>query len=251
MKGVCKNLARLLHDVVALIYPPQCHLCFGVEVSEHCRFICEPCWQRITNETLPRLRASSLLQPLEIPISNCDFDLAAWHYRGTMQMLIPQMKYHNAHPSFAKIFGALAAQRMAPVLEKWLTPQTFLLPVPLHPVRQRERGFNQSELIARAFAAEWQLELLPRALVRTRYTKQQARFVDRDARLNNVHAAFAVRRNVRLEGSEVILIDDVITSGATMSACAQVLRAAGAKSVGAVALARGGGTLMNFDDQNR
>ena len=243
MKGACKNIARLLHDVVALIYPPQCHLCFGVEVSQHCRFICEPCWQRITNETLPRLRESSRVLPLETPIVNCDFDLAAWHYRGTMAMLIPQMKYHNAHPSFAKIFGALAAQRMAPVLEKWLSPQTLLLPVPLHSVRQRERGFNQSELIARAFAEAWQLELSPHALVRIRYTKQQARFVEHEDRRRNVQEAFAVRRKVPLEGSEVVLVDDVITSGATMSACAQVLRAAGAKRVGAVALARGGGVL--------
>ncbi len=245
MVGVFKKLARLSlwSDLVALLYPPQCHLCFGVEVSEHCRFLCGSCWERIENEAQPQLRASSRSFPFETPSSSCDFDHAAWYYRGAMMMLLPQMKYANPHPSFAKIFGTLAAQRMRAKLQTFITPHTILLPVPLHPVRQRERGFNQSELIAQALAAEWQLEMWPHALVRTRYTQQQARFIERADRLRNVHEAFALQRNVQVEGRDLILVDDVITSGATMSACAKVLKAAGAKQVGALALARGGGAF--------
>ncbi|MEK7729105.1 MAG: ComF family protein [candidate division KSB1 bacterium] len=234
MSGVRKFLARLREDVVALIYPPQCLLCFDVEVSEPVRFLCEPCWLRMQNDFLPAVRDSKL--------AFCDFDLAAWHYRGAMDVLIPQMKYQNTHPSFAKIFGELAAQRTHGLLRPYLSARSILVPVPLHPVRERERGFNQSELIARSMAAQWGLELWPRALRRTRYTQQQAKLSLED-RLRNVEQAFAPRRSVSFEGRAVILVDDVITTGATISACAGVIKEAGATSVGAIALARGGGAI--------
>lgn len=245
MVGMFKKIARLTlwSDLAALLYPPQCHLCFGVAVSVDCRFLCDPCLMRIKNEARPVLRKPSHPFPFKTPLTDCDFDYAAWHYRGAMMMLLPQMKYANPHPSFARIFGTLAAQRMRPKLRKLISPQTILLPVPLHRVRHRERGFNQSELIAQTIAAEWKLEMWPHALVRTRYTKQQAHFVDHADRLRNVHEAFALQRNAQIKGRDLILVDDVITSGATVSACAQALKAAGANTIGAIALARGGGAL--------
>jgi ComF family protein len=240
MLGARKIWARLREDVVALVYPPQCSLCFGVEIGKHCRFLCDPCWQRVQDEPLPPIHLPHAGPLVSTPPAHCDFELAAWQYRGSMEMLIPQMKYQNAHPSLAKIFGALAAERMRAQLQRYFTPQTVLAPVPLHPVRQRERGFNQSELIARAFAAQWRFEVRPRALLRTRYTEQQARLSEPE-RLRNVKDAFAAASGASFEARSVILVDDVITTGATISACARVVKEAGATSVGAVALARVGG----------
>ncbi len=240
MLGVRKILARLREDVVALVYPPQCLLCFGVEVGEHCRFLCDPCWLLVQNEPVPPLRLAHADPFVSTPLACCDFDLAAWHYVGSMDMLIPQMKYHNAHPSFAKFFGELAAHRVHTLLKPYLSPQTVLVPVPLHPTRQRERGFNQSELIAQTLAAQWRLETWPGALRRTRYTEQQVR-LSQVERLRNVKEAFAARGGVKFEARTVILVDDVITTGATISACAHIVKGLGAARVGAIALARVGG----------
>lgn len=245
MWGAIKILARLREDVAALLYPPQCLLCFGVEVTGPRDYLCATCMQRVHDEPLPPLRFAHIDQPFDC-IPDCDFDFAAWKYSGTMEtsnameMLIPQTKYHNPRPSLAKFLGVIAAQRMQVALQPHMSANTILLPVPLHAVRKRERGFNQSELIAQAIAAEWGTEAWPRALRRIRYTEQQAR-LNMLERLQNVKEAFAPGRGFSLEGRSAILVDDVITTGATISACAHVARAMGATSVGAIALARGGG----------
>jgi len=109
--------------------------------------------------------------------------------------------------------------------------------VPLHPRRRRERGFNQAELLARALAARLTRECEPAALVRRRETRPQAGLTAA-ARRRNVAGAFAVRRQARVAGRLVVLVDDVVTTGATVAACAHALRAAGAREVRLVSAAR-------------
>ena len=235
--GAKALLARLREDVAALIYPPQCSHCGAVETGAMCRFLCDRCWQQLQNEAVPLLRRADDVPSHASPLAACDFDLAAWHYAvSSLQTLIPQMKYH-AHPSFAASMGEWAARRMAPQLRHLFAAQPLLLPVPLHPTRQRERGFNQSELIARALATAWHVELQPHGLLRLRYTKQQA-LLGAEERVRNVHGAFGLHAALNLATRTVLLVDDVITTGATMSACARVVKEHGASCVGALALAR-------------
>lgn len=236
MAGVRKILARLGEDLVALFYPPQCLWCCKFEVAEGRRFLCERCWQRVHEETLPPLRNWKLSPPTLSFAEHCAFDAAAWQYHGSMSALIPTMKYRD-HPSFAKIFGAIAAQRVRTQLNDVLAANPVLIPVPLHSVRQRERGFNQSELIARTLARHWNLEVMTRGLRRTKFTDSQAKLSGAQRR-QNLTDAFAPSRGLHFEGRAVLLVDDVITTGATVSACSRVLKEAGAESVGAVALAR-------------
>lgn len=106
----------------------------------------------------------------------------------------------------------------------------LLVPVPLHPARLRSRGYDQAVLLARGLARRRGLAMSPRALQRTRPTPAQAALRARD-RLHNLRAAFAVRSAARVAGRRVVLIDDVLTTGATADACARVLVAAGASRV--------------------
>jgi ComF family protein len=109
---------------------------------------------------------------------------------------------------------------------------TALVPVPLAPARLRERGYNQSELLAAALARRWTLPCLSNALVRMRHTTTQTALT-RQQRLGNVAGAFTVMGayRARVRGAHLILVDDVITTGATMNACAAAMFAAGARSV--------------------
>lgn len=241
MLGVAKLLARLCDDIVALVYPPQCGLCLTPAVARSCRFVCEKCWHGLHTATLPPLRDWKVEPPSSTLTEYCDFDLAAWQYRGAMSVLIPTMKYRE-HPSIANIFGAIAAQRMRERLDSVLVSTPVLIPVPLHPLRQRERGFNQSVLIAKSIATQWRLQTWPHAIRRARFTDSQAKLSVAE-RLINVTEAFAPGREIDLRGRTVLLVDDVITTGATISACARVAKEMGATSVGAIALARGGGLL--------
>lgn len=105
---------------------------------------------------------------------------------------------------------------------------TWLVPVPLHPKRLRERRYDQAALLGRALARRWQLPLVPRALVRARATNQQAS-LDAHARSANVAGAFRAARPNQLSGREVVLVDDVLTTGATAQACIECLVRSGAR----------------------
>jgi ComF family protein len=109
--------------------------------------------------------------------------------------------------------------------------------VPLHPARRAERGFNQAELLVAPCAAAWRLPVLGRALLRVRPTVPQTD-LDAEARRANVRDAFRVPRPGAVRARRILLVDDVLTTGATVGAAARALLAAGATAVGVLSLAR-------------
>jgi ComF family protein len=112
-----------------------------------------------------------------------------------------------------------------------------VVPVPLHPLRRREREFNQAEVLCRELARKNNLAFCE-ALERLRYTVTQTHF-DRRRRMQNLRDAFGLRRNAPVQGKDLLLVDDVLTTGSTLDECARVLLAAGARSVRALTVARG------------
>ncbi len=163
-----------------------------------------------------------------------------------MMALIPRMKYQN-RPAIARVFAEIAAARLGELVNTVLSSAAkaapVLVPVPLHSRRQRERGYNQSWLIARTFSREWKFEMQTWALRRTRFTRSQAK-LNAAERVKNVRDVFAAARVEKLSGRTVLLVDDVITTGATVASCAGTLLQAGVSQVIAVALARAGRDLM-------
>lgn len=150
-------------------------------------------------------------------------------YENTLvSAMLQGWKYHRQR----SLSGALLAVTPFPRVEGC----TAVVAVPLHRRRLLERGFNQAEEIASHYAGLTELPLV-HSLVRTRYTKAQAQ-MGPEARIANVEGAFAWEGEP-LSG-QVILIDDVCTTGSTLSACARVLRAAGAEKITAICIARGG-----------
>jgi ComF family protein len=116
-------------------------------------------------------------------------------------------------------------------------PADRVLPVPLHPTRLRERTFNQAELLADAVARRMGIPCEKELLIRCRPTRPQAELT-REERSRNVRGAFDLRRGSSLKGQRLILVDDVLTTGATAEACAKLLKSAGTRSVWAVTAAR-------------
>jgi ComF family protein len=128
----------------------------------------------------------------------------------------------------------IAAEARARVV---LSPGAVLVPVPLHPRRQRERGFNQSELLAAALGRRSGLLVASGVLVRRKETAPQTG-LSASARRSNVAGAFVVRHRGLVAGRVAVLVDDVVTTGATARACARALRGAGASDVRLVSAAR-------------
>jgi ComF family protein len=135
------------------------------------------------------------------------------------------------------------AERLADLLlgeaeaRRVLEEAEVLVPVPLHPRRRRERGFNQADLLAAAVGRRCRLPVAATALVRRKDTAPQAGLSAAGRRLN-VAGAFGVRRRARIAGRVVVLVDDVLTTGATALACARALNDAGAREVRLLAVAR-------------
>ncbi|HET7347077.1 MAG TPA: phosphoribosyltransferase family protein [Acidobacteriaceae bacterium] len=142
----------------------------------------------------------------------------------------------------AKRLGALIAEQVLAIPD--LPPDLLVVPVPLFPAKQRQRGFDQAERLARSAVAvlrsrrpEMRLKLVAGALTRQRATESQAGLSPHQRRVN-VRGAFFVARPAKLTGRDVLLIDDIYTTGATARACSQALRRAGAAHVWVVTLAR-------------
>jgi len=161
--------------------------------------------------------------------------VAAVAYAGPLADAIQRFKY-GARPDLAAQLALLAAAALGRLHPE---PGSVLVPVPLHPRRLAERGYNQSALLAKQLARRHGLGFAPLALRRLRATEHQVGRT-REQRWSNVTAAFAVRDARALARRQVVLVDDVVTTGATATACIRSLSAASARVAGVVALARAG-----------
>jgi ComF family protein len=162
--------------------------------------------------------------------------IAGLAYGGAVAQAIVRLKYER-RPDLARPLGDLLWRALEPRARG--LSGVVVVPVPLHPSRLADRGYNQSALIASRVAGRLDAPLCTRALARDRDTPQQAT-LDRHARLANLAGAFCVRRAGPVRARDVLLIDDVRTTGATIDACAGALLDAGARSVRSAVVAAAG-----------
>jgi ComF family protein len=159
-------------------------------------------------------------------------------YEGGLRGLVHLLKYESVLP-VAGVLGGMMAGAMEELLPSCRESVPLLVPVPLHKSKRGERGFNQAELIARVAVKRLSqpVEFAPNVLLRQRATISQVGLT-REQRLENMREAFCVSRRQQVRGRTVIVVDDVMTTGTTLSECARVLKAAGAERVLAATVAR-------------
>jgi ComF family protein len=203
--------------VAAVLAPPRCAAC-DARVSMLAAF-CGTC--------------ASTVQPAPAQTPGGASAVAAFVYGGAVARTIVRLKYEQ-RPDLARPLGDLLWRALEP--REAALSGVVVVPVPLHPSRLAERGFNQSALIASRVAHRLRAPFRPLALARVRDTPQQAA-LDRPARLANLAGAFNARRPEQLVARDVLLVDDVRTTGATIEACVQALVAAGARSVSSATVA--------------
>ena len=161
-------------------------------------------------------------------------------YDGGLRELIHLLKYERVKPA-ANVLGRMLAEVIVELQPSIEQRNAVVVPVPLHARKLKQRGFNQAEVIARTalklVPGEMQFEMVPALLDRVRETSSQIGLTRRQRR-ENLRGAFVVREPEKIVGKEVLLIDDVLTTGTTASECARILRRAGAVEVWVATVAR-------------
>ncbi|MGM0554136.1 MAG: ComF family protein [Pseudomonadota bacterium] len=236
--------ARRIREVLAeALYPAHCELCLAPAPAGDA--LCAPCLDDLQRVAHPCARCASPL-PVAGECPACarrppvlERIHAPWVYTWPLDRLVLGCK-HTGDVRSERVLVSLArvvaaGRGRAECGER----PDVVVPVPLHPVRLRQRGFNQAQPLARAAADVLGLPVAPRLARRIRATESQ-QGLGAQARRRNVRDAFAVDASAfaGLEGARVLLVDDVVTTGATLNSLAATLRAAGARAVEALALAR-------------
>jgi ComF family protein len=231
---VLPQLAQITGMALNLLFPQKCLGC-GIEGELICQ-ICLQSLPRISHPVCPhcgRPQPSGIMCPACIRPKNAINGLRSpLKFEGVVREAVHQFKYKNL-----RLLARPLANIMAEYLIRYPLPADLLIPVPLHPRRLKERGYNQSALLAEELSKLANLSLADDLLIRTKYHLPQARTRNVGERLQNVKEAFACSSS-KLKGKKILLIDDVSTSGATMEACAEALKSAGAESVWGLVLAR-------------
>lgn len=232
---------------LALIYPQKCAACGDSVDSRHDGAACSACWAatRIFDEddTLcwkcGALSAATVAEDKRqtVRCGRCDADgftsaRACGLYEGALRASILALK-REASIARRLLETLRQTQQRVPLAES-----DVIVPVPLHASRERERGFNQATVLARALARATKLPIDEHSLVRRFHTERHRAGMDARARRDSVGGAFEVRQSKLVAGRRVLLIDDVFTTGATVSECAAVLKSAGAAEVYVLTIAR-------------
>jgi ComF family protein len=236
-----KKVARLIE---LLLFPSSCRLCHRLLDRPGERIICHDCWQMVYPPSFPFCprcgrffeinRKPDLCPDCEEQRWSFSLHRSCFRYEGLIKEIILLYKYGKI-----KVLGQALARKCLSVLdasELW-TGLEVIVPVPLYSSRQRERGFNQSEVIARELSRRKKIRLVSGAIVKVKDTPPQAS-LEAAARRENVKGVYRVKQKEAIKGKVVLLVDDVFTTGSTIEACSRVLMEAGAKEVRAMTVAQ-------------
>jgi len=243
MAGRARNW---LDKGLALLYPDVCQLCLAEPATPQEGFVGRQCWSQVRFVRPPFCARCGLpfdgditasfvctnCQELKLQFTSARSAVVA---KGVVLEVIHRFKYSRAL-WFENFLAGLLVREAAPVLrgQSW----DLLVPVPLHPLKEREREFNQSALLARHLGRAASIPCNEKILGRAKPTETQTH-LNRDKRAANMKSAFALRPGAPVADRRIVLVDDVFTTGATTNDCARALRAGGAAEVCVWTVARG------------
>ena len=207
-----------LGSILEFIFPRQCHIC-GVTLGDTERYICATCLSRMPRTLFHRQPDNAMEQRF---MGQFPYRQATGHFfysRGSeLAVLMHDLKYHR-FPGLARYLGEVVATELLPT--GFLSDIDVVVPVPMHPLKQARRGYNQTIEIARGISRVTSIEVAQN--LRAGKSLRIHTSMTLEQRLKNTQGVFGVRRPDELDGKGVLLIDDVCTTGATLSAAATAL----------------------------
>jgi ComF family protein len=232
-KGVAHPLKLWIQDAIHILFPNVCACC-GTSLYAHEPVVCQMCLTELP-QTFYHLEPGNPVEKVfwgRVPMRTAT---SIFHFNkgNRVQTLIHGLKYKN-RPDIGQELGRVFGPGL--MMNPSLATAYAFIPVPLHTSKIKKRGYNQSEEIAKGFSSSMNIPLLIDVLQRATATDTQTK-KSRTDRWENVKEVFCVQNPEFIQGKDLILVDDVVTTGATIEACAHVLLDAGCRSVSLVALA--------------
>ena len=214
------HLSPLTFHLLQVFFPSTCACCGEVLVQGE-RQICLNCLTSLTRTLYSGHddNHTERLLAARVPCLEHATSIYAFHHGNTVQKLIHAMKFHK-NSDLCLLMGRQMGQEL--LHSARFDDIDILVPVPLHWLRRFKRGYNQSELLCRGIAEVMHREMNSKALIRHRYTSQQS-LTSAAERESNVEDAFRVKHPEQLEGRHILLVDDVLTTGATLVSCCDAL----------------------------
>ncbi len=211
---------KLYHWIGDLLFPPKCVLCGNVLEKEELD-LCKDC--RMDAPEYPNRKSKRQF---------LDSFAAVWYYEGNVRKSLLRYKFHNAR-SFAAPYGRLLAMKLLELYPEGFDVLTW---VPVSRLRKLRRGYDQVELLAKAVGKELGMDPVP-LLKKVRHNRPQSGITGAEKRRANVLGAYRETDREAIAGRRILLLDDILTTGATAGECARVLKTAGAKEVHCAAVA--------------
>lgn len=235
-------MKKIFHFLLSLLYPPRCIAC-KKECHEK-QYVCDACCARITRVTAQCKKCG---RPLRVDQTICmrcknksffyDTIVVAYHYEDPVRSLLKTLKYHN-RKDIADFLATLLATHDTALSFLKTQHYDYVMPVPMHTAKEKQRGYNQAFLLAERVAHCMAMQLTSDVLVRDRATKPLFD-MNKQEREQELLDAFVVTQPEHVKGKRILMIDDIITTGTTLNECAKALKLRGAIVVDGFAFARG------------
>ena len=219
-----KKMRQICSVPIDLIYPPVCGIC-GKLCNE---FLCKKC------SIMLRKQARCMVDNYGNDDKNFDEHLYIFKYEGIIRKIILKYKFQNKSYLYKTFVNFLLKdENLFEILEKYDT----IIPVPISRKRQKQRGYNQSELLAREIAEHTNLKYENLCLFKTKDIIEQSK-LNKEERIQNIQGAYELKNPQRLTHKKILLLDDIYTTGSTVDECCRILREAEPRKLGVLTIAK-------------
>jgi len=229
-----KNAEKLFSYGYDFVFPPLCFVC--EKRNNNLQPLCDGCLEQLIHSS--QVTVHDRKRDFRHLSESLCFNqlITIWPYINIIESIIHQIKY-NQRKKLGFFLGTIAGRLLCRQMQ--LSGDEVIIPVPLHKIRYRERGYNQSSVLAAGLARYLKLTIYEKVLVRIKNTRSQT-MLNAEQRCANLNNAFEVQEADKIHSKTVLLVDDVSTTGATINSCSDTLKSAGAEKIIGLAMSRPG-----------